>query len=196
LNSINENNKICRTCSELSPVEFEKCQYCGSELKDLVEDMNSDLDLKITIGRKTAEKEVEEINSPEILRYVNNEIHIDETDEKPVSSIIEDQVQFNDIFGFKTTNEIPERTKKAVKELKEDSISNNRKVLLTIICSIIPGFGQLFCLILSIGFMNSEENDDRKSFGNALFVASLVMFVITCIVSFLIAVAVYQPTQL
>lgn len=196
MNSLNENNKICRTCSELSPVELEKCQYCGSELKDLVEDMNSDLDLKITIGRKTAEKEVEEINNPEILPYANNEIHIDETDEKPDRSIIEDQIQFNDIFGFKTTNEIPEKTKNAVKELKEDSISNNRKVLLAVICSIVPGFGQSFCLILSLGFMNSEENEDRKSFGNALFVASLVMFVITCIVSFLIAVVVYQPTQL
>ena len=91
------------------------------------------------------------------------------------------------IFGFKTSESIPE-----VKQKTKD-ISNRKKVFLTVICSIIPGFGQLFCLILSLNYMNSEDNEDRKNFGQALFVAALVLFVFMCIISFIIALAVYVP---
>ena len=176
------NNKRCVTCGELSTEEFDKCQYCGSVLVDNLDYANSDVDTK-TIG---IEEDIKSV-APENLNYNNADKYFEEEFEKDVSEISNDQLQFNNIFGFKSENNIPKV------EVKNKSISNGRKVLLTIICSIIPGFGQLFCLILSLGYMNSEENEDMKSFGQALFVAALVLFVLTCIISFVIALAIYQP---
>lgn len=191
MNNLDANSKFCKTCSELSPAELDKCQFCGSELKDVLDEVNSDLNLKISIGSVSSEIENEEPNISEILPYDNVESYVKEAYDEKENSINNDQAQFNDIFGFKSSNGVQE---KIVKEIvKDDSISNKKKVFLTVICAIVPGFGQLFCLILSIIFMNSEDNEDRKSFGSALFAAALILFVLTCIISFLIALVVYQP---
>ncbi len=64
-------------------------------------------------------------------------------------------------------------------------LSNGMKVFLTVIFTIIPGFGQLAGIITAIVFMNSEDDDDKKSFGVAILVASLIMFVFACIGCFI-----------
>ena len=58
-------------------------------------------------------------------------------------------------------------------------LSNKTKVFLTTFSSFIPWLGQLVGIIAAIVYMNSEEDDDRRSFGRSLLVASLITFVIT-----------------
>ncbi len=58
-------------------------------------------------------------------------------------------------------------------------LSNGMKVLLTTLFIIIPGIGQLAGIITAIIMMNNDENADTKSFGVALLVVSLVMFVLS-----------------
>ncbi|NJD03947.1 MAG: zinc ribbon domain-containing protein [Ruminiclostridium sp.] len=65
-----------------------------------------------------------------------------------------------------------------------EPLSNGLKVFLTILFAIIPGIGQLAGIITAIVFMNEYDDADRKSFGAALLVASIILFVMTCIVSF------------
>ncbi len=74
-------------------------------------------------------------------------------------------------------------------------LSNGMKVFLTVICTIIPGIGQLAGIITAIVFMNSEDDSDRKSFGVALLVASLIMFVFACIGCFILVIAFSSSNQ-
>lgn len=69
-------------------------------------------------------------------------------------------------------------------------LSNGLKVLLTVVCTIIPGIGQLAGIIIAIALMDSEADSDRKSFGAALLAASLVMFVLACIGCFILVIAI------
>ncbi len=67
-------------------------------------------------------------------------------------------------------------------------LSNGLKVLLTVLFTILPGVGQLAGIITAIVFMNAEDKD-RKSFGVALLVACLAMFVLACIGCFVLGLA-------
>ncbi len=70
----------------------------------------------------------------------------------------------------------------------KEPLSNGLKVLLTVLFTILPGIGQLAGIITAIVFMNAEDKD-RKSFGVALLVACLVMFVLACIGCFVLGLA-------
>lgn len=67
-------------------------------------------------------------------------------------------------------------------------LSNGLKVFLTALFILIPGIGQLAGIITAIVFMNSEGDSDKKSFGVALLVLSLILFVFACIGCFVIAI--------
>lgn len=77
--------------------------------------------------------------------------------------------------------------------VQEPSISNARKVFITSLCSLIPGFGQLIGVIIAIVYMNSEDDNDKKSFGVALLVNSLIVFVLACILCCLL-IAVFSES--
>lgn len=77
-------------------------------------------------------------------------------------------------------------------------IGNGLKVFITIICTVIPGLGQLAGIIVGIVLMNSDDKQfgaDKKSFGLALLIASIVMFVISCISCFVLALAFSTPFE-
>jgi hypothetical protein len=69
------------------------------------------------------------------------------------------------------------------------TLSNNIKVFITVMCAIIPGIGQLAGVILSIAFINNEEDIDKNSFGHALLIASVIIFFLSCLFWFLIFLA-------
>ena len=52
------------------------------------------------------------------------------------------------------------------------------KVFITTICNLVPGIGQLVGVIIAIVFMNTEGDTDKRSFGLALLVSSIVVFVL------------------
>lgn len=61
------------------------------------------------------------------------------------------------------------------------ALSNGLKVFLTILFTVIPGIGQLAGIITGIVFMSADGDRDRKSFGVALLVACLILFLLSCI---------------
>lgn len=67
-------------------------------------------------------------------------------------------------------------------------LSNGLKVFLTILFTVIPGIGQIAGIITAIIFMGSTDQD-RKSFGVAILVASLIMFVVSCLGCFIFSIA-------
>lgn len=66
-------------------------------------------------------------------------------------------------------------------------LSNGLKVFLTVLFTLIPGIGQLAGIITAIVFMSSDGDKDRKSFGVALLVACLILFLLSCIGCFVIS---------
>lgn len=70
------------------------------------------------------------------------------------------------------------------------SINNALKVLCTSACSLVLGLGQLIGVIIAIVCMNSEGDTDKRSFGLALLVNCIIIFVFWCFAC-CIAVAVF-----
>jgi hypothetical protein len=68
-------------------------------------------------------------------------------------------------------------------------LTNGMKVFLTVLFTILPGIGQLAGIITAIVFMSSEGDSDRKSFGVALLVSNVVLFMLSCIGCFILAIA-------
>lgn len=72
-------------------------------------------------------------------------------------------------------------------------LSNGLKVLLTVVTTVVPGLGQLAGLVIAIIFMNTPETvydyADRRSFGLALLISCIVIFVLTCLGCFVLALA-------
>lgn len=75
------------------------------------------------------------------------------------------------------------------KATKSGDIGNPKKVLLAVVCAAVPGLGQIAGAIAGLVYMDSA-NEDRRSFGKALFIASIVMFVISGIAAYLTILAV------
>ncbi len=71
----------------------------------------------------------------------------------------------------------------SVSNYQQRPISNGFKVFITMF-STIPFIGPLVGIITAIVFMNSEGNTDKKSFGKALLIGSLVFVLIFCICCF------------
>ena len=60
-------------------------------------------------------------------------------------------------------------------------LGNGMKVFLTLVFALLPGIGQLAGIITAIAFMSSNDDSDRRSFGSALLVANIIMFVLMCL---------------
>ncbi|HOM02382.1 MAG TPA: zinc ribbon domain-containing protein [Acetivibrio sp.] len=62
---------------------------------------------------------------------------------------------------------------------QKKSLGNGMKVFMVMLSNLLPGIGQLFGVIAAIVFMSVEGDKDRKSFGKALLISSVIAFVIT-----------------
>lgn len=65
-------------------------------------------------------------------------------------------------------------------------LSNGLKVFLTMLFTWLPFIGQIAGIITAIVFMSTDGDEDRRSFGVALLVATLVVFVLMCLGCFLL----------
>lgn len=60
------------------------------------------------------------------------------------------------------------------------TLSNGFKVFIAMLATV-PLIGQLVGIIMAIIYMNSEGDPDKKSFGKALLIGTLVIFLLICI---------------
>jgi hypothetical protein len=100
---------------------------------------------------------------------------VDESTSAPLNSD-------NLMHGLNYKNRVQVQAKKQ----ERNTMGNGLKVFITLICALIPGLGQLAGVILGIVLINMEGDSDRNSFGITLLVASLIMFVISCIGGFVL----------
>jgi hypothetical protein len=170
--------KSCSFCREEISIGLRRCPYCGSLLE--VEKQDN------SVSYPNLQNFNSDMNVTQMCVEQNDDgtIVIKECEEKSA-----DKENENDEFqAVKNITQNPVPSKASDVNNINGSLSNGLKVFLTIICTIIPGFGQLIGIIISVIFINSE-NSDRNSFGVALMVASLLFFLISCIAVFILVVA-------
>lgn len=88
-------------------------------------------------------------------------------------------------------NIAPEPAADPFREIKQKSkkpIGNGKKVFLTVLVALVPVLGQLLGLAISAIYMSSSD-DDRASFGSALFKASVTLSLMGFIAAFVIIIS-------
>ena len=163
----------CGYCHENIDFKSRRCPFCGSLLN-----------MKESNQRNESNQYTE-----------SNQNNQDNVIEKPVldnSNTTKENFNFNRVYNY-GENLYPSS---GIQEpFPEKSLSNGMKVFLTVITSVVPGLGQIIGIIIAIIFMNSEEDFDKRSFGVALLVSSLIIFVVACLscfVAILAAGKIYQ----
>lgn len=194
MDSMNGNMKKCSFCSEDIPAGAGRCPYCGSLLEVSVEPMQPDFQQQNPeIGQENGPVQPGDGNAAE-----GTPAEGTQGEETPGegsagegsftgATTTQSPTGENRTFeqprpaqGFNRTGYNPPPT------LRKPPLSNGLKVFLTLLFGVVPGLGQLAGIITAIVFMNSEDDPDRKSFGVAILVASLVMFVLSCLSCFLV----------
>lgn len=165
-------NKKCSYCGEEIPAEAGRCPFCGS-LLDVVVDIDS-------TPLNTLEQPV--------YTFVNDAEEQDASGtnvSEPSENIPLPAAQPGIPAGHQPAQPRVPAPQPSYSSAK-NPLSNGMKVFLTLLFSFIPGAGQLAGLITAIVFMNTDDDPDRKSFGVALLIAMLIMFVLSCISCFLV----------
>ncbi|MDP4182139.1 MAG: hypothetical protein Q8942_13745 [Bacillota bacterium] len=214
-NNLNNNDKI--DYSEKSNNYTENYGIQDNELQDKSNDQNGDSDRASAIGNNSSGISLEKSREPHEGNYNENLINNPEranadirlnNDIKQVSaSDFSNQKSFqqpglyqgNNMRGengsdnsyLNKLNNSDERYREHIRNqtysMDVKPLSNKMKVLLTTVSAFVPWLGQLIGLIAAIVFMNYEDDEDRKSFGRALLVSSLIVFLITsCLILFVV----------
>lgn len=210
MTSDNKEQKKCGFCGETIPVGAGRCPYCGSILEVTFDHNDS-----ITPAQNTAVNTAEgaKPDDGEQARVEQNaEVNVN-TSESQDAVKQQEAVGLNSALphrdGFEQQSDVQGRVqggnrpynnggyvpgRRAGNEIRSP-LSNGMKVFLTVLFTLIPGIGQLAGIITAIVFMNTEGDSDRKSFGVALLVASLIMFVFACIGCFILVIGISSSSQ-
>ncbi|MCX8131756.1 MAG: hypothetical protein N3I35_16885 [Clostridia bacterium] len=194
--------KKCSFCGEDIDVGLSRCPYCGSLL---------DFSINSSVGCINNNDQAQTNNNysgePEVCGNVSNSLDgeclknvMKSDDGEPLKQAVE-QTDVNNRH-HNTVQNSNTQIKQNLYIINDDNgrkpLGNGLKVFLTVISTVIPGFGQILGIIISIVLMNSEDEKygtDKKSFGLALLVSSLVMFVLSCISCFILLLAFSVPFE-
>lgn len=178
-----KDTKKCNYCGEEVRCDLRRCPFCGSQLEVKVDEFQKDSE---PFEAKKVDLYDEKLKTEDDLSIISSNF-----DEENNDYSKNHMIESISLSGSKPTertsdylyNKEPVGRKNVISsngignDIKESILSNGKKVALTTLCTIIPGLGQLVGLIIGIIFINSDEDKDKKSFGKALLISSLIIFV-------------------
>lgn len=177
---INQDEKkfVCPFCGYEMKKSSKRCENCASILDISVENKDSDDLLLEDETEKNILKDTPIVNQEEKSSL-----------EEP--SFESEQKESNEVKQPLNYQPIkPKYTSNLLVPPAPRPLTNAIKVLLTTACVIIPIIGQFVGLIISIIYMNSDEElkdcEDRRSFGLALLIACVIAFLIACFGGFIL----------
>lgn len=150
--------KKCEFCGEEIHINSKRCPFCGSILKDISQDTGFEIP-PVPIEFNQEKNDEQHQQNADNQDAFFNERKDDKIEQGPV------------VYGDKRDSNI-------YVNRKVRPLSNSIKVFLAALSAFPPGAGQLIGIIASIIFMSEEDSPDRKSYGKALLVSSLIFFVI------------------
>lgn len=189
----NNMQKECGFCKEVIPAGAGRCPYCGSVLKAAVDDdftinTGKDLNGKQPQAKPVGGGEEEFVQKPEQDPAAGQDISgsINEGQSAPA----ETEAPYGTQMGTGPQTEQGYQYRYAPQPgYGRPPLSNGMKVFLTVLFTLLPGIGQLAGIITAIVFMSSEGDGDRKSFGVALLISSVILFMMSCIGCFVFSIA-------
>lgn len=182
MDSNNLKLKKCNFCGEQIPADTGRCPFCGSLLEVPVDEgafripgeRPPEDHTQSGAASGEAPADVPAAGEAPAADAGGARANAERTGYLPGNAEGYTKAYYNDNPGFRV--------------YKKPPLSNGMKVFLTLVFALIPGIGQLAGIITAIVFMNTDDDPDRKSFGVAILVASLIMFVLACIGCFTAAV--------
>lgn len=205
-----DSRKKCGFCGENIPMGTRRCPYCGSVLEISFDDSyrfdpvaDQSKPAADTGADESGTAPTEQIVNP----YINGEEQQNQEQQENIQSRGTDEQKDPLQNEYRNPQGMPASQPDPAKRMSGDErpyyqsryspepkyerapLSNGLKVFLTILFTIIPGIGQLAGIITAIVFMSADGDKDRKSFGVAILVASLIMFVLACIGCFVFSIA-------
>ncbi len=208
LDNMERSTKKCNFCGEDVEAGSSRCNHCGSLLDANGESFEAQSEETTIESLDSGNKQGEEISSGEV-----SEQKSVETPDSAVNQVKEEKrpenTGFGPVQGPRGINgnagyqrEMPGQqfayrpnpnAYGTMPMQRRNPLSNGLKVLLTVVTTVVPGLGQLAGLIIAIIFMNTPETvydyADRRSFGLALLISCIVIFVLTCLGCFVLALA-------
>lgn len=181
--------KICNFCGEEIPESQRRCPYCGS-LLDMGNVVNNyTQQMQINYNNQAAQPpavDTQKLNGEEVIRAQNGQAQYNQAqyNQASVNQIPEGQMQQQG-RAYQDSN----RSRQAAAPVQK-TMGNGLKVFLTVLFVVIPGIGQLAGVITALLMMNSDSDNDKRSFGAALLVACILVFIMTCSLSFVISMAI------
>lgn len=164
--------KICENCGAKLHVRTAKCPICNILLTDASKIVNDDI-----VSSEPQEAIGENID----IKISDNEIMTDNgANNKQINNIESNNIETTvPLVNNNQTEEVKDYVYKAeVRHSLEYTrpMSNGLKVIITAL-SMMPIIGQFIGTFLGIFFSTYEDND-RNSFGKALIILSIIMFML------------------
>lgn len=204
MDKIGDGRKMCSFCGEDIASDFKRCPYCGSLLQldvghldtdshNTVDGVNENIEANSADSSYRFEKSINDTNSVTDFTgkaiFKEQDLNSDDEDfalkdalasrksfeNNPAGAIKNDDAGRTNRYDNK--NKQLNKQKQTNKQKKP--LGNGRKVFIVTLSNLVPGIGQLFGAISAIAFMNTEGDKDRKSFGSALLVSSVIAFVVS-----------------
>lgn len=187
MDTLDKGTKRCSYCGEDIAADMRRCPYCGSLLDTKNDEyfINQGINISTPVYNEEQEAEagLEAVSQNENMEGEEDTGDVLDSDVPrygagPAAGTVRSQIPFNT----------------PVVNTQKKTLSNGMKVFLTALYTIIPGLGQLAGIITAIVFINSDDNEDKRSFGTALLVSSLIVFVITCVFYFVLGLGFASVT--
>ncbi len=216
MNTINFGEKRCNYCGENIGANARRCPYCGSlaepetsvvEAKYNPAPDNSMPDNSVPENEEGVSQVQSELAYSAESPLQGKDLTMQETTQEAIHEAIQSPIQ--ETIKESAASGVTENTRAyydaswradtsgnfqhaQVQNVNNNikGMSNGLKVFLTVIASVIPGIGQLIGIICGIVFINLDDNRDKKSFGVALLIASIVMFVLNFLFYLILVVAI------
>ncbi|HOJ80085.1 MAG TPA: hypothetical protein PLG72_04465 [Clostridiales bacterium] len=161
--------KKCGFCGESIPANATRCPYCASILEIPVDDSYARAGDGVT-----------------------DDQGLDQEQQNGFSTGSDQQYPADRQPGYQDPNTsnrpyYAEHRQSMMQNGGKAPLGNGLKVFLTLLFALLPGIGQLAGIITAIVFMSSSDDSDRRSFGSALLVANLILFILACLGCFVLA---------
>ena len=188
MDTLTMGNKKCRYCGEDVQNHSRRCPYCGSLLESGSEPTEIKSDTKPETISDSENQNFDNESMEQVNEFGENQVTID-------SLIVDDKkeentdTQMNQQEKVSDSKRYPVSQTENIEQLQNEetgTLSNGVKVFLTTLSTVIPGLGQLIGIIVAIVFMNAQGDKDKNSFGTALMISSIVVFVATFIFYFVL----------
>ncbi|MGE5613231.1 MAG: hypothetical protein ACM3XR_02400 [Bacillota bacterium] len=181
--------KKCTFCRENIPADAGRCPYCGSVLETAADDslktsMEENESGKQPYAGPEGEGAHEPVQDPEAGQEIPGSISQGQPTSAKTGAAYGSQVETGP-----WTEQGYQYRYAPQPGYGRTPLSNGMKVFLTVLFTLLPGIGQLAGIITAVVFMGSEGDNDRKSFGTALLISNVVLFMLSCIGCFIFAIA-------